>query len=347
MAICKHEVKAKATGMWDRILLSLAPSIADALEKPGLRHIDCPMHGSTNNFRVFRDVSDSGGGVCTCGTWPDGFGLLSALNGWSFKDTLDEVGRLVLGETPQLSPALAKTFPRKDTAAEDRAIRSRLIAIGKGCIPLSHPAAELGRHYLAGRGLDPYGINLRFHPALAYHHEGVYLGHYAAIVALVESPDGLPVSLHRTYLSSDGRKADVVDPKKLCSHTSDRPLQGTAIRLYPAEKTLAVAEGIETAMAVTQMFHVPCWATITAGLMEKFVPPAGVDSVLIFADKDRPSRNHPAGHGQEASRQLAESMWQKGIKASVRLPPLAIPEGKKGIDWLDCLNQNWHQQRAA
>lgn len=339
MAICKHELKAKAEGMWDQILIALAPKIADALDKPGLRHIDCPMHGGTNDFRVFRDVSTSGGGVCTCGTWPDGFGLLSALNGWSFKETLEEVSRKIMGETPQLSPVPAKPARRIDTASEDRAIRSRLTAIVRGSVPISDPSAELGRRYLVGRGLDPNEVALRFHASLAYYEAKVFVGHFPAIVALVKSPLGMPVSIHRTYLSTEGRKADVGSPKKLCEHASDRPLQGAAIRLYPAGRTLAVAEGIETAMAVTKLTGVPCWATMTAGLMEKFVPPSGVEKVLIFADKDRPSRYHPQGHGQEASRKLAENLWKIGVKAGVRLPPLDIPDGQKGIDWLDCLKE--------
>lgn len=339
MTICKKEVKEKAAGIWDRIIATLAPSIAVALEKPGLRHIDCPMHRGANDFRVFRDVCDSGGGVCTCGTWPDGFGLISAVNGWSFHQTLLEVGGLLLGNTPHLTPATAKPVRQNDTAREDRAIRYRLTAIWKGSILLSDPAAEPARLYLSGRGLDPDVAAVRFHPALAYHDGGVLTGHHPALVALVVSPDGLPVCIHRTFLTADGLKADVVAPKKLCSHPSDRPLQGAAIRLYPAGSTLAVAEGIETAMAVTKLTGIPCWATITAGLMEKFVPPPGVEKVLIFSDKDRPSEHHPSGHGQESSRILAESMWKMGIKAGVRLPPIDIPDGKKGIDWLDCLNQ--------
>ena len=339
VTVCKNEVRAKAAGIWDRIIATLAPSIAPALEKPGLRHIDCPMHGGNNDFRVFRDVCDTGGGICTCGSWADGFGLIGAVNGWSFHQTLQEVGGLLLGNSPQLTPATAKPVRQVDTAREDRAIRHRLTAIWRGSIPLSDPAAEPARLYLAGRGLDADVNAVRFHPTLAYHDGGVLVGNYPALVALVLSPDGLPVSIHRTFLTATGQKADVVAPKKLCSHPSDRPLQGAAIRLYPAERTLAVAEGIETAMAVTRLSRVPCWATITAGLMEQFVPPPGVEKVLIFADKDRPTKFHPQGHGQEASRALAERLWKMGIKAGVRLPPVEIPEGKKGIDWLDCWNQ--------
>ena len=98
-----------------------------------------------------------------------------------------------------------------------------------------------------------------------------------------------------------------------------------------------MAEGIETALAVTEMTGIPCWATVTAGLMAEFVPPPGIKRVTIFADKDSPSKFHPSGHGQEAAKALAERLWKCGIQAGVELPPGDIPEGRKGIDWLDVL----------
>lgn len=344
MAICKTDIRAKASGRWDQIILSLAPSIAEALDKPGLNHIDCPMHRGKNDFRVFRDVADSGGGVCTCGTWPDGFGLISAVNGWSFYETLLEVSNFIDGHRSSLRVAVAKPHRPVDTIREDRSIRNRLTTIWKGGISLDSPAAEPARLYLAGRGLDLDISSVRFHPALAYHDKGILTGHHPALVALVKSPEGLPVCIHRTYLSSDGFKAAVESPKKLCSHASDRPMKGAAIRLYEAGSTLAVAEGIETAMAVTKLSGIPCWATLTAGIMETFIPPPGVEKVLIFADKDRPSKYHPKGHGQESSRILAEALWKRGIKAGIKLPPFEIPDGQKGLDWLDLLNQ---QQNVA
>lgn len=337
--ICKKEVKAKAHGMWDRIIGTLAPTIVASLDRPGLVHIDCPMHGGAGDFRVYRDVVDSGGGVCTCGNWPDGIALIGAVNSWSFKESLSEIGRLILGEKPVMQP-IRREVRKRDTAREDHAIRQRLIALWKGGDSLKSVEAGVACTYLMNRGLQlPHNLqNVCFHPAMSYHDKGILTGHYPGLIACVSAPDGTPVTIHRTYLSGDGRKADVESPKKLCPHASNRPLQGAAIRLFQAKDTLAVAEGIETALAVTELTGVPCWATVTAGLMAAFVPPPGVEKVLIFADKDRPSRYHPAGHGQEAARSLAERLWKSGIKAGVRIPPQDIPEDKKGIDWLDCLS---------
>ena len=113
--IDKKEVKAKANGIWDRIASQLAPSILPAIDHPGLVHIDCMMHGGNGDFRVYRDFLDSGGGVCTCGNWPDGIALIGAVNDWTFKDALSEIGRLVLGDKPQLQP-VRREARRRDTA---------------------------------------------------------------------------------------------------------------------------------------------------------------------------------------------------------------------------------------
>lgn len=334
--ICKKEVKYKAAGMWDTIIEKLAPSISSALDHPGQAHIDCPMHGGTKDFRVYRDVADSGGGVCTCGNWPDGIALIGAVNDWTFKDSLSEIGRLILGEKPEMQPVRRKARKR-DTASEDAAIRQRLVALWNGGISMRSADARVAWMYMVSRGLkNPRNLqNVRFHPSMAYYEKGMLVGHFAGFMACVRAPDGTPVTIHRTFLSEDGHKAPVESPKKLCQHASYRPLQGSAIRLFPATDTLAVAEGIETALAVTEMTGIPCWATVTAGLMAEFIPPPGIKRVAIYADKDSPSKFHPSGHGQEAAKALAERLWKCGIQAGVELPPIDIPDGKKGLDWLD------------
>ena len=152
---------------------------------------------------------------------------------------------------------------------------------------------------------------------------------------------GEAVTLHRTYLTADGHKAPVDAPKKLMRHPSARQLTGGAIRLVPAGTRLAVTEGIETALAVIEATGIPAWATGNAHLLETFVPPPGVSQVLVFADKDRPSRQHPSGHGQEAARGLVTRLWAMGIRAGAIAPALDIPDGKKGRRLAGCAQPSW------
>ena len=51
------DVRNAARGRWGEVLLRLAPSLRDAIARPG-RHVPCPVHGGTNGFRMYRDFED-------------------------------------------------------------------------------------------------------------------------------------------------------------------------------------------------------------------------------------------------------------------------------------------------
>jgi putative DNA primase/helicase len=64
------------------------------------------------------------------------------------------------------------------------------------------------------------------------------------------------------------------------------PLAGAAIRLTPVSRTLGIAEGIETALAASELFEVPVWSCISTTGIESFEPPEGAEHIVIFADND-------------------------------------------------------------
>ena len=148
----------------------------------------------------------------------------------------------------------------------------------------------------------------------------------------------MPVTVHRTYLTADGRKAPVAEPKKLMGYPGHR-LVGGAIRLSAPGPVLGVAEGIETALAVHLRTGMPVWSAVSAGLLARLEPPAGTSLVVIWADRDR------SGAGEAAALSLRERLLGRGIAVAVHLPPGPIPAGAKGIDWADV----WcdHAERAA
>ena len=82
---------------------------------------------------------------------------------------------------------------------------------------------------------------------------------HPAMIAMVTGPDGTPSTLHRTYLTDDGRKAAVREPRLLMPGIIAK---GAAIRLAPAGDALGIAEGIETALSASALFGVPCWAAV-------------------------------------------------------------------------------------
>lgn len=147
------------------------------------------------------------------------------------------------------------------------------------------PAAK----YLASRGLSWLARNdsVRYR-AECPHPSGRRL---PAMVALIWDGNGDIAALHRTYLTLDGRKADV-DPVK----ASLGSFVGGAIRISAAESEIVVAEGLETAASAGAMLGLPAWSAIACGnLRSAMVLPDIVRSVVIAADHDGPGRRAAAG----------------------------------------------------
>jgi phage/plasmid primase-like uncharacterized protein len=138
------------------------------------------------------------------------------------------------------------------------------------------------------------------------------------MVARVEGPGGL-LGLHLTILEPDGRGRK---GKRLVKGSKPK---GGAIRIYPLEEgqPLALAEGIETALAVREATGWPVWAAIAAPFMKEVIVPPEVREVLIAADHDKA--------GIEAAHALARRLIREGRKVRVAVPP-----GEKD-DWLDVL----------
>jgi len=340
----KDEVMRYANGCWDSILAALAPQLQPALEKGGRRHVPCPVHGGKDGFRVFQDVADTGGCVCnTCGVRSDGIATLMWVNGWRYSSTVKAVAEYLRVGNASVKPARRPPpAPKKkaDTAEDDERMRQNLNRVWNATIPISDRDAEPARLYLARRGISIRPPEtLRFHPDLGYYEDGKLIGSFPAITAMAHGPDNTPVTIYRLYLTADGHKAPVESPKKLMSHPESRVLTGGAIRLIEASTVLAVAEGPETALAVLEGTDLPVWCAINAYLLENFVPPSGVQQVVIFADKDRSTKQHPKGHGQEAAKALVQRLWAMDIKASAIVPPGEIPTDQKSLDWLDILNR--------
>ena len=342
------DVRRAARDRWDAIIPALAPELAQAFDKIG-RHVKCPHHkGATErNLRVPPKFVPDGGMICnTCGTFADGFAVLMWSRGWTFHEAVCEVAGYLHGYNAARTPEqldrevelrrkrlVAQEKARQD---EDRRTRRSLNAVWKASVPLTAIVAEPGRLYLLHRGLIriPRTAEIRFHPELTYRDQdsGTVRGRFAALIARVRTVSGQPGSLLRLYTNAAGDKLPWEDRKKLMAHPSSTVLTGGAIHLGPVARVLGVAEGLETALAVTELFGISCWATYSATMLENFVPPPGVEKVVVFADKD------VSGTGERAAKKLVERLWDMGITAGIRLPTLEIPQGSKGVDWLDVLN---------
>jgi putative DNA primase/helicase len=148
---------------------------------------------------------------------------------------------------------------------------------------------------------------------------------HPAMVARVTGPAGLLTGLHATYLTPKGCKA-FGDRSRLMFGS----IVGGAVRLHPlgADGVLAVAEGIETALAFRALYGVPAWAALSTAGLQNFQPPAGLSRLVIASDSD------DRGAGLRAAELLAERARRR---CEVVLAP--APEGK---DWADVWKEGAH-----
>lgn len=291
-----------ATGRWPQVLASLG------VDERFLRnrHGPCPLCGGKDRYR-FDDKGGRGSWICNqCGAG-DGFTLLQMLNGWDFRHTVEEV-RKVVGYTHYVAP-VEDDGQHKRTAI--RRVWSETVAVERG--------DPVWRYLNRRVGVDLIPASLRFHPALAYVDEGE-VSYHPAMVAAVTFPDGTGATLHRTYLTPEGRKADVPAPKKLMP---GKQLHGASIKLGGFTDALGIAEGIETALAAARKFGIPVWSCISSGLMESWVPPEGIKRIVIAGDNDRKYG------GQSAAYRIAHKLACAGFEVEVRIPEIS------GTDWAD------------
>jgi hypothetical protein len=147
--------------------------------------------------------------------------------------------------------------------------------------------------YLQARKLWPLpkGCPLKAHAGADYWDQGaerpIRVGKYPALIAPVVDVDGELVTVHITYLEN-GWKLQGRTCRKLLSGAHGR--QGCAVRLMPFGPRLAVAEGIETALAASRLLKVPCWSCLNTSLLQAFTPPPGVEELIVAQDNDAAGR---------------------------------------------------------
>lgn len=304
------EIREQALNRWPSLLAMLGLP-AECLRN---RHGPCPMCGGKDRFR-FDDKEGRGTYICTCGSG-DGMALAMAFTGMSFPECAAAI-RERLGES------VARAPQRDNSIGEDR---RALAELWQGAAPIWNDEAA---QYLANRQLiGPYPSELRFH-AGARVSDHPSLSVLPAMLARVSDHKGQGVAVHRTYLQG-GRKARWT-PRGETTETSCRRLLGTlpadaAIRLIPHDGKLAVAEGIETALAVTRNTGLPCWSLINSTHMAKWIVPQEVTELHVYGDND------PLFAGQAAAWQLAHRAAVSRHRPKVLMP--SIPN-LVGTDWAD------------
>ncbi len=331
-------------GQWLHVLSTLVPELEAAITQKG-RHVPCPVHGGCDGFRLFNDAKSTGGGVCnTCGIFHDGFALLAWIKGWSFSRSVEEIGHVLGIDGRHSSSPPIVNYQRDEwkikQQRKDKMIIQRLNQTWGETLSLEDRRAATVSHYFQRRGIairqwSDWDNVLRFHPNLPYHDgKGQYVESFPALLGKIVTAKGRSATFHRIYLTHDGNKAPVETPKKMMPIPSDRSITGGAIPIGKPLEILGVAEGIETALAVSNATGQTCWSVVNATLLAKFTPPSNVKMLYIWADHDLSEA------GLNAANELKKKAWQQGILAQILTPPLPVSLGVNSWDWNDVLNSH-------
>lgn len=274
------EVRAR-TGLIDLIGAEVA------LKRRGREHWGCcPFHSEkTPSFSV---NEDKGFAHCFgCGWHGDAIDWVRERTGMSFTEAVEDLAvRAGLqpdreGRTrPKARPIARPKREDLNREKEDKIAWAR--KVWGECKPA---AGTLVETYLRARGIEPSRLaggvppTIRFHPGLRHADTGLT---FPAMVAAVQDGERRLTGIHRTFLAPDGAgKALVTSAKKMAG-----VVWGGAIRLCPAQSTLGVAEGIETALSVALASGLPMWVAGSLGNMAALSLPPVVKDLVLCVDAD-------------------------------------------------------------
>jgi putative DNA primase/helicase len=226
--------------------------------------------------------------------------LLKCFAGCPYGAILD-----ALGQPQTRSPGLSAANPRRP--ALDDAKRTEIARrIWREARPATGTLVDT---YLRSRGITmAVPPSLRFHASLK-HPSGVLL---PAMVAAVQDVDGRIVAIHRTFLKTDGSGKTNVEQQKMMLG----PCAGCAVRFAKASETVAIAEGVETALSIAQACpDLAVWAALSASGIRVLRLPDVVREVILCIDAD--------AAGEQAADVAAQRFVREGRHVRIARPASA------------------------
>lgn len=138
-----------------------------------------------------------------------------------------------------------------------------------------------------------------------------------------------------TYLAPNAHRAADL---RLSRKTVGAMPAGAAVRIDEAAPEILVAEGFFTTLSASKRFSLPAWSLMSTRNLRSWIPPPGVRSVLIAADRGK--------DGEASAEQLRARLVQAGLVARVELPPGDVGDWNEAAfdpsrnvaltGWLDC-----------
>lgn len=319
---------------WSEALTNLSSFPAECLSQK--KHVTCPICNTPKAFR-FSNYRGEGNWICkSCGSGK-GPRLIHEVLGLSYAEVFAKLSgkdvaivpiakRQALPPVNELSPTEVRWNKR---LLEQAWTQSFWMRRNDACW-----------RYLCNR--VPFVDLTRVDRAIRLHRKmelwdkkdgkRFLVGIFPTMLAVVTDPAGPVITMHRTFLTNNGTKADLEEARMQMGGV--RKLKGAATHIVavPECRTLAVGEGYETmlAVAVAHHYQVNVRSYLNAGnLAQADIPRAEFDKVIIYADHDKidVKRGHrPGTHAAEA---LAKRLIEMGFSVEIRLPKVEC------TDWAD------------
>lgn len=320
-------------------ILAEAVARGAKLKRAGREHIGpCPACGGTDRFsinpqkRIFNCRGAVGGDVIRMVEHIEDVSFMQACEALTGEPTPN-------GQSRPLSPAeqIERDKARQANQAAQRAREAQEAArqedtreaaqrIWDAAKPI---AGTLAQTYLRKRGIPPFETDvLRFAEWLPY--PGGTRMH--ALVCRVDDMGGDLCAVWRIFLTADGDKANVPNPKLGLG-----PAGGGAVRFGGIGPKIGLAEGVESALGAWHLIgrKYPVWAALSTSGLIGIELPLGVEHVVIFPDGDRPIRKQGEEYvpavpaGRKAAVALRDRLKAEGVACTIAAEPSC------GTDYLD------------
>lgn len=247
--------------------------------------------------------------LAACGT---GFGRHRDQPGWvchreqCHEAVKDGGGRRVRVRLPSAASGAA---PGSDRKKLEKVLE---MVEGSQAVQRTHPAYA----YIHQRGLRPTRWPPSLRQASLWHREDRAV--HPVMLGVIVDAAGKTIGVHRTYLTDDGRKADLEHTKMSFGN-----IRGGTVWLTPEiGQNVLLAEGIETTLAAAELWPdagSPMATLSTSGLRNVLLPDQ-VRRVVIVADNDPASDKHPRGPGVDAADRARERLLAEGRSVEVFKP---------------------------
>lgn len=298
------------------------------LERKG--HSDCPICGTVKGFRTNITGKKDGTWVCkhcTSSSYKSGFDFVYMfLKCSSYSQAASEIYKVMENRGRVSRPAKPKVL--NETKIDFEAEVKKRTWLFQNCRKVVE--GDPVWRYLRRRvpGLESIPNAVRFMPEAQYWEEGKLVSKHPAMVVAGYDSEGRVVQLHTTYLTPDGQKAPVRDPKKTKSSIG---VNSFAFRLLEVgdDGVLGLSEGIETSLAAAVKFNHAVWACHSNTVLANFKVPSSLISclkkIIIYADNDG-WRQKPDGTrwnpGVTKARELAVRLRNEFKSQGIRIPVL-------------------------